>query len=54
VTLTVPDLKVAIGLQEVVLGLTKRYECNDGARFGCRGFGIGAKIRGEREEARGA
>jgi catechol 2,3-dioxygenase-like lactoylglutathione lyase family enzyme len=52
VTLTVTDLKRAIGFYKGVLGLTKKYEFKDYAGFDCGGVEIGVKTWGERSTPR--
>jgi predicted enzyme related to lactoylglutathione lyase len=52
VTLSVSDLKEAIGFYEGVLGLTKKYEFEDYAGFDCGGVEIGVKTWGERAAPR--
>jgi len=52
VTLTVEDLRRAIGFYEGVLELTKKYEFKDYAGFDCGGVEIGVKTWGEREKPR--
>jgi predicted enzyme related to lactoylglutathione lyase len=52
ITLTVADLKRAVGFYENILGLPKKYEYRDYAGFDCGGIEIGLRTWGRLEKPR--